>query len=620
MCGITGFYAPNVPIEPWFATACEAARHRGPDGDGVWACGWPLRLPVGDVANGSAPAGSSVALGFTRLAILDLSPAGSQPMVAPGRAAIVLNGEIYNYLELREELAAVGWTFTSTGDAEVLLKGWLAWGEGVFARMNGMWAMAIYDAATDALILSRDRFGEKPLFWTGWRGGVAFASEVKQLRCFPDVSIRVDPHRAAGFLRTGRPYDGASSWFEGVHQLAPGRYMRIDRDGRTEQRYWSLDGAVSAVEPSAQPEDWQRRFAEALSESVRLRLRSDVPIGTSLSRGVDSSAILAEAVRLGHQGYHSFTQTSDDPDLDEGPQAGAFARTMGSTWHPVRVSATDFDAEWDDLTWHQECPVPATSLYGQWCVLRTARQAGVIVLLDGQGADEILGGYHKFMASVVLARARARDLGAVPLALSFARQVGSVRTLREDGYRYLGRLGRQPDLRWIRAATDTAQSGPAVGVDSITMRLADIERWSLPNLLSYVDRTAMAFGVETRLPYLDPQVAALALAMPATVLLRGGWSKWPLRQTLAQRNGAGPAWRRGKRWFDVPQRAWLRGTLSTKVDEWARNPHPMWSELVDPAAMRGYAAGWRERRHPAADNQVFQLVALDRFFRAWVPV
>src|SRR6478735_3546890 len=202
ICGITGFFAPGTPVAPWFAAAAEVARHRGPDGDGVWAAGWPEAMSLASLARDAVPSGGSAALGFVRLSILDLGPTGRQPMVEPGRAAIAFNGEIYNYVELREELRAKGWTFTSTGDSEVLLKGWLEWREDLFARLNGMWAIAIYDAELDGIVLSRDRFGEKPLFWTPWSGGVAFASEVKQLREFPGIDIRLDRARAAGYLTT----------------------------------------------------------------------------------------------------------------------------------------------------------------------------------------------------------------------------------------------------------------------------------------------------------------------------------------------------------------------------------------------------------------------------------
>lgn len=563
-----------------------------------------------------------MALGFVRLAILDLGPTGDQPMVAPGAAALAFNGEIYNYVELREELRARGWVFASTGDSEVVLKGWLEWGEDLLRRLNGMWAFAIYDLARDALLLSRDRFGEKPLYWTPWRNGVAFASEVKQLAAFPDVQVRLDHGRAAGYLLSGRPYDGSSSWFEGVHQVEPGGLVRVDRTGHRGARYWDLAHAVQAVEPERDADAWQRRFDTAFTASVRLRLRSDVPVGTSLSAGVDSSAVMAAATGLGHAGYHSFTLTSDDPRVDEGREAGAFAGAMNSIWHPIRASGGDFAGAWDRITWHQECPVPSTSLYGQWKVLEAARAAGVIVLLDGQGADEILGGYHKYSAVLALARIRALDPSAIPFTLAFARHLGGPRTVVDRGYRYLGRLGRVPALQsWLRVAPDAAERGPAIRSGPLAMRLADVDRWSLPNLLSYVDRSAMAHGVETRLPFLDPEVATLALAMPGNVLVRDGWTKWPLRKVLADRGGAAPAWRRGKRWFGVPQRAWLRSTLMPQVDAWRREPHPMWADLVDTGRMRAAADSWLERRRTGAawDDQVFELVALDRFLRVWFP-
>ena len=620
ICGIAGFYAPGEPIGPWFSQATAAAHHRGPDEDGIWARGWVERHHLDDVSQGSAPSGHSVALGFQRLAILDLSPKGNQPQVAPGRAAIVFNGEIYNYVELRDELRGKGWTFASSGDAEVLLNGWLEWREGILERLNGMWAIAIYDFEHDRLILSRDRFGEKPLFWAEWRSGVAFASEVKQLKVFPDLPIRLNASRAAAYLRTGRPYHGASSWFDRVHQIEPGTLLCIDPSGRSVSRYWDLRASVGKVVRSADAAGWQERFAHAFTHSVRLRLRSDVPVGTSLSAGVDSSAVMAEATALGHRGYHSFTVTSDDPAIDEGPAAGAFAQAMGSTWHPVRVSGNDFAEDWDRLTWHQEAPVPTTSQYGQWKVMEAARAAGVIVLLDGQGADEILGGYHKFAASELLARFRSLDPSTASFAWAFARHLGGARTIREAGYHYLGRLGGSPDLSdWIRATPDMDRPAPSIRAGVHVMQVADIERWSLPNLLSYVDRSAMAFGVETRLPYLDPEVATLALAMPTDVLMRNGWSKWPLRKSLADRTDRGPAWRRGKLWFGVPQRAWLRGPLAPQIDEWRTAPHALWSDVVDVNAMRRFGDAWAGRRTSSAamDDTIFTLVAMDRFLRVW---
>lgn len=540
-------------------------------------------------------------------------------MTVDGQVAVAMNGEIYNYLELRAELAELGWTFDSSGDAEVLLKAYLEWGIDALERLDGMWAFALYDERRRGLLLSRDRFGEKPLFWTHWRGGIAFASEVKQLQRYPGVRIEVDRSRAAAYLVTGRPYDGSSSWFRGIQQLEPGGWLWTDDRGQTQGTYYDLEAIVAAITPERSAEDWAARFGEALSRSIRLKLRSDVPVGTSLSAGIDSSAILAEAVAQGHHGYHAFTAGSDAPDMDESGEAAHFARSMGAIWQGVSADAHEFAALWDRMTWHHEAPVPSTSLYGQWKVFEAARAAGVVVILDGQGADEVLGGYHKFLAAQLWRTLTTRPHQSIGSITTFARQVGAPAALRTVGYRYLGPLSGAPrPERWLQPGLYDGDHAPPVRGDSRAIRLADIRRWSLPNLLAYADRNAMAHGVETRLPYLDPQIVALALAMPDDVLVHDGWTKWPLRVALARRAGSVPAWVRGKRGFGIPQNAWLRPVLAPFTHAWLDTPHPAWDTVVDGAALREFQERWLNR--PARyswDDQVFKMVALDRFFRVW---
>jgi len=561
-------------------------------------------------------------LGLSRLAILDLTDAGMQPMTVDGQVAVAMNGEIYNYLELRAELVELGWTFDSSGDAEVLLKAYLEWGVDALQRLDGMWAFALYDERRRGLLLSRDRFGEKPLFWTHWRGGIAFASEVKQLQHFPGVRVEVDPSRAAAYLVTGRPYDGSSSWFQGIQQLEPGGWLWTDERGQREGTYFDLESAVAAISPEQSAEDWAARLGEALSRSVRLKLRSDVPVGTSLSSGIDSSAILAEAVAQGHYGYRAFTAGSDAPDVDESGEAAQFARSMGAIWQGVSADPHEFAALWDRMTWHHEAPVPGTSLYGQWKVFETARAAGVVVILDGQGADEVLGGYHKFLAAQVWRALSSHPHRAIGPIFTFARQVGAPESLRSAAYRYIGRLtGAARPERWLRSGLyERDHASPQRG-DSRAIRLADIRRFSLPNLLAFADRNAMAHGVETRLPYLDPQFVALALAMPDDVLVRDGWTKWPLRMALARRTGGVPAWVRGKRGFGIPQNAWLRPVLAPFVHAWLHTPHPAWDTIVDRPALREFQERWLDRPPISSrDDQVFKMVALDRFFHVWSPI
>ena len=621
MCGIAGLCAPGreIRLGPWFADAVEQARHRGPDADGWWVPGMDAAEPLFTLRDNPFES-TEVALGFLRLAILDLSPTGNQPMLGGDRHALVFNGEIYNYVELRAELAAMGYSSRSTGDTEVILHAWDAWGFDALARFEGMFAIALWDRERRGLLLARDRFGEKPLFWTREGDGIAFASEVKQLASMPGVALHLDPARAAAFLASGRPFDGASSWFEGIHQLEPGSWLWIDTDGIKQGRYHDLAAEVAKVERGSSPDDWAARFASALVDSVRLRLRSDVPVGTSLSAGVDSSAVMAEATALGHIGYHSFTLGSDDPRIDERDEARAFAAQMRSVWHEVLADPVEFAEVWDHLTWHQEAPVAGTSLFGQWRVQEAARAAGVIVMLDGQGADEVLGGYHKFFAGHVLRTASRRPWAAPIEGARFLRHVGGPRAVFRDGYRYIGRAGRAPELAPLFTVPLPTESAPSVRAGGRRMRMADIERWSLPNLLTFADRNAMAHGVEMRLPFLAPGLVALSLAMPDDVLVHDGWTKWPLRKALAARGGAVPAWRQGKRWFGVPQAAWLDGALAEPVREWIDSPHPLWGSFADEAGLRAFAKTWREHRgEPAWDDAVFLMVALDRFLRQFFP-
>ena len=613
MCGITGFVAGRpLPVGGWFAEAVHCVSHRGPDLESAWVGGDADRSAP-DVLAGH-PRRTDVALGFVRLAIIDLSDASDQPLIEPGRATLVFNGEIYNYIELRRELEACGWQFSSSGDGEVLLKGYLEWGIEVLPRLNGMFALAIHDARRGSLLLARDRFGEKPLFWTEWEGGVAFASEVKQLARYPGIRLELDPAAVDGYLATGRPYHGFSSWFRGIEQLPPGSWMEITAEGRRTGRYFDLRGEVDAVEPAGSADDWADRFATAWQRSVELRLRSDVPVGTSLSSGVDSAAVLAEAAAIGHERYHAFTLRYDDA-RDEGTAASALAASAGATWHAVWGIGDDFAATWDRLTWHQETPVESASVFGQWKVFEAAHAAGVRVVLDGQGADEMLGGYHKFYASHVRDRIAAAGPLAIGDVVRFGRQVGVGPLFARARARL--RSSRQAGLTRPGSSYSGPAGPPLAGL--LEMRIADIEVWSLPNLLAFADRNSMAHSVETRLPFLDPEVAVLSLAMPGSVLYRGGWTKWPLRRHLARRGASEPAWRRGKRWFDLPSDAWLSTSLRPALDAFAADPHPLWGERVEPKVLGRAIAERAAASDRAASEELMRLLALERFFRVWFP-
>ena len=611
MCGITGFIADReVMVDSWFTDAVRCVRHRGPDRELTWLRGDISHTRVERLSQG--PRAAKAALGFARLAIIDLTEASDQPFVEPGRATLVLNGEIYNYLELRDDLEARGWRFSSSGDAEVLLKAYLEWGLDALAKFNGMFAVAIHDEESGSLVLARDRFGEKPLHWRSWRGGIAFASEIKQLACYPGIALELDPLAARTYLATGRPYLGFSSWFNGIAQVEPGSWLVCEAGGTVRSgTYFDLRAEIAAVQPERTPAAWADRFSLAFRRSVELRLRSDVSVGTSLSSGVDSSAVLAQAAEIGHEQYHAFTLRYDDA-RDEGAAAEAMASATGAIWHPVWATADEFSRSWDALTWHHETPVSAGG-FGQWKVFEAAHAAGVRVILDGQGADEMLAGYHKFYASHVLARIRAVG----PLAIADMARLG----------RHIGRAELSRSLvgaarsNWRgQAARSWGHGGPTrppLSDDLMRMRLADIEVWSLPNLLACADRNSMAHSVETRLPYLDPDVATLALAMPGDVLYRGGWTKWPLRAYLADRGAPEAAWRRGKRWFDLPSDSWLRTSLRPALDRFMAEPHEQWESIITAGELRTHVRALRSSRAPSAAGDLMDFLALERFFRVW---
>jgi asparagine synthase (glutamine-hydrolysing) len=326
MGGINGYFVadPQIPGN-WFAEAIREARHRGPDGTAYWVPGSSGWRSIGELSDqASEPA--SVALGISRLANVDPSPETHAATVVPGRAAISLDGSIYNYVEIRDELAALGWTFDSSGDAEVLAKAYLEWGPQALARLDGAWALAVYDFSKRGILLARDRFGERPLHLTPWRGGLAFGSEIKQLLRYPGIAARLDARRAAAFVVTGRPHDGVSSWFESIRQSHPGEWLWIDASGTKSGVYYDIEQGVASVAREPTPSAWCTRFGELVSASVRRRLRAGATVGALLSSGIDSSLIFAEAAAQCAVPPPTFTVISSDPRLDEGAPRGGLRR------------------------------------------------------------------------------------------------------------------------------------------------------------------------------------------------------------------------------------------------------------------------------------------------------
>lgn len=573
MCGIAGIVALR-PVRPESVAAMTARlAHRGPDGDGLWQS-----------------ADRRAVIGHRRLKVIDLTDAADQPMAdAKGQAVITYNGEIYNYRELRERLRTEGAEFRSSGDTEVLLQAYLRWGEGALSELNGMFAFAIFDSARRRLFCARDRFGEKPLYFAEGDGFFAFASEIKALLALDGVGNDCDPTRALGFLASGRRGldDARTTPFSGIRQLLPGEAMTVNLDTLAVaiSRYWDPkpDPAVARLSEA----DAVDRFRALLSDAVALRLRSDVPLGSCLSGGLDSSAIVCLARR--HLGtdvpYHVFSGRFPGHAADEGRWADIVATATAATVHVSRPTAEDLVSRLDVFAWANELPVGSTSQYAQWCVFESAKKAGVTVLLDGQGGDEVLGGYEQYFGSYLEAlraegeRARANEEEAAireryPLALPGTGErlkMALPQSLRHFLARIAGKgsnfgFGLSPDMRHAAQNVPTTPSRAGTGFHPLSRALAeDALEAHLPALLRYGDRNSMAHSREVRLPFCDHRIAEFALSLPAPCLMGGAETKRLLRRAMAGIVPEAVRTRWNKQGFLPPQPAWFKGALGDRA-------------------------------------------------------
>jgi asparagine synthase (glutamine-hydrolysing) len=578
MCGIAAIVGGAPPDTPTLEAMAGCLAHRGPDGQAVWH---------DDVAG----------LAFARLAIIDLAERSMQPM-ALGDLHLVFNGEIYDYRERRDELRALGHTFVTEGDAEVLLHAWQEWGEGALNRVNGMFAFAIWDAAARTLTAAVDPFGEKPLLYARDGARLLLASDVRALLAAHPALAVPDERALAPYLALGAMPYGGDTFFAGVRRL-PGAHLLRFRDGRVETaRYWT----PQRVETPAQMDAAAQALRELLLDSIRLRLRADVPVGTSLSGGVDSSGVVGLSAQLaGDHRRHAFTATFPGFERDEWAYAALTAQAAGVVeHHAVAPTAADLLGDLDALVRDQEEPAASASVYAQWRVARAAREAGVTVMLDGQGADELFAGYPALIGWAL----RAQGPAAVAQGLRGPDRDRVIRALGAERLpEPLARRHRR-GLATPYATADVARAGAAAtrppdlgGTDPLRrelLRQAFATR--LPELLRYADRDSMAHAREVRLPFLDRRVAEFALSVDPKLLYAGGETKAVLREALRGVVPAPVLERREKVGFEPPQDRWLADpTLFAYARERLLDPAARTRDLVDRGALQADAAAGRWR-------------------------
>ena len=418
MCGIAGMIAPAGMDGSVLVRMGDALEHRGPDGEGYLLSDRDRRLTrlSRDAVSSAGVEPGSVGFAHRRLTIIDLSERSDQPLVdASGELAIAYNGEAYNYLELREELEGLGHSFASEGDTEVVLEAYKQWGPACVQRFVGMWAFALLDRPRRRLLLSRDRFGIKPLFYARCGEALYFASEIKALLAIPGFDPEPDEETLRRFLSTGVVDDTERTFFRGVTRLLPGNNLEIDLDRPHElrpARYWWYPPQNGSVSPA----DAAEQLRELLSDSVSLHARSDVPVGTCLSGGLDSSTIvcLAEQLRAAGQipryTHSAFGYLPQDEEFSERAHMEAVAESTGARMFYVDTSLDELVEKLLTVVRQQDEPFGSTSIAAQWFVFRAARGEGMKVMLDGQGADEVFGGYHGYFGVIASNLLRRRRL------------------------------------------------------------------------------------------------------------------------------------------------------------------------------------------------------------------
>ena len=589
----------------------ECIAHRGPDG---------VRQVIRD---------GRVGLGHRRLAIIDLSEAASQPMRSATGCEVILNGEIYNYLELRAELAATGAVFRTSSDTEVLLAAYERWGVDCLSRLNGMFAFALYDPSRRTLVLARDRFGEKPLYYhRAGDGTFLFASEIKALFAHPGVTARPDRQTIYRFLRHKLTERDPSTYFEGIAALPPAHFLELKVDGGEEvlRRFWSLDGSVQDPRPH---DELVAAYRDLLEDSIRIRLRADVPLGSSLSGGIDSSAVvgyLARGQRVRDQ--HTFSARFPGWPLDEGRYIADVAALSGARSHEVEPLPDPADLE--RAVWHQDEPFGSLSIYAQWSVMRLAQQEGITVLLDGQGADETVAGYHFYFAALFRHLFRtgrwlrlSRELRGFSTSHGAAR-LGSLAfyALPPAASRRLRRLRQGPGVSasFARAQAASKQAEDSSGTfrtDLDQLLATTLTETMLPGLLRYADRNSMAFGREVRLPYLDHRLVELAFSLPWDMKLSRGRTKRVLREAMRDYLPDSVRGRKDKIGYAPPQAAWLRGPLCEWAEDLLTSQRFAEREWTDAPAIRGMWRAFRDGKD-GIDGALWRFLSVEAWSRTFL--
>lgn len=564
MCGIAGIISQNPAFvnKVFVKKMTDAIAHRGPDGEGYWS----------DENN--------VAFGHRRLAIIDLSDSAAQPMIYLNRYTIIYNGEIYNYKELRHDLLKQGYQFHTSSDTEVILAAYDCYKENCLSFFDGMFAFSIWDQKEKILFAARDRFGEKPFYYHFENEFFIFASEMKALwACgidkIPEQKMMLN-YLALGYVQN--PSDKSQTFYKQIYSLPPGHYVtvKISPLKLSVVNYFDIDKqTIKKIDDNQAVSE----ILSKISSSVKMRLRSDVEVGLNLSGGLDSSTIAWHIKNTGINNKREFkTFSAVFPGFEK--DESQFIKTVTSTLNLKNFSVTPdihgLIEDFEKLMWHQEEPFPSSSIYAQYKVFELASKNGIKVLLDGQGADEVFGGYHKYMhwyLQEVFSRNRflrfvkekhAMAENKIPvnwgLKNIMAAYLPSHAAIALEKKEY-NRILNQPFLSANLLSCATGREWEGINKPIIT-KLNDIlyfntMRNGLEEMLRFADRNSMAHGTEVRLPFLQANLVNFVFSLPSKQKIFNGFPKWILRKAMDKKLPNSIIWRTDKTGFEPPQKNWM---------------------------------------------------------------
>lgn len=601
MCGLFGYISTERNTDA-LLRANKIQSHRGPDSNGIF------ELTIGQW---------HVGLAHQRLSIIDLSDAAAQPMISPDNdRALCFNGEIYNYKELM-----ASYKVGSGGDTSVLFDGLYKYGASFCEHLNGMWAFSFIDASKKTLTLSRDRFGEKPLYVFQTLEAMFFASELKTLIDIVPRKFQLNYQVVAEFIGQGLTNFGTESIFREIRQIDPGTTVTFDLSAQTlrgeASRYWTpcLVGIDSDFGSACD------ELHAILEDSIKLRLRSDVPVGVLLSGGIDSSALASFMKRISPlESFYSLSAVGKTPGLDEREHIKVMTDYLDFKSDIMEIEPGPDQAIklMQEAIYHNDMPIGDFSNVLHFILMRRARQLGVKVVLSGQGADELFCGYKKYLGFYAQQLNREKKYGElITMLLGFVRQGTVLRQFNmSEGKRYLFSNTKSSIFGERLRDTSPVSIGLGDGMNLRARQLYDLQKTSVPALTHYEDRMSMANGIEIRLPFLDHRLVEFGLKVPDNFKINSGWTKFLLRKAVDNRMPASIAWRKDKQGFLNPQSSWLKKEWEGLVrDHISKDSLCVSSGLINSHAMQKKYDDFLRGRGNVWHREIFSVLSLEIWMR-----